>query len=332
MRLFITNIPSFYKINLYNRINEYSSIYVVYTGYGSAGRNDDFYSGQMHFPHKFLQGNGVVKCLYTIYLLLFNRFDEVIVGGWDTVPNWIAVFLAPKRKTSIVVESSIFESSTAGCKSWLKRLILRNVQKAYASGQPHKRLLEVLGFKGEIVITKGVGIFNIVPQPQYTSRTSVRKFLYVGRLVKVKNLEFIINIFNRHPEFELTIIGFGVEEKRLKSIASDNIRFLGAIANKELSKYYQAADVFILPSFSEPWGLVVEEALNNGLPTMVSDRVGCHEDLVNKNTGVVFSLTDESFEEKLREITFIPRYNKMREYISLLNYKKIQENQIICYL
>jgi len=332
MKLFITNLPSFYKINLYNRINEYSSIYVVYTGYGSEGRNDDFYSGKMNFSHKFLQGNGVAKCLYTIYLLVFNRFDEVIIGGWDTVPNWIAVLLAPKRKTSVVVESSIFESSTAGYKSCLKRLFLKNVQKAYASGQPHKRLLEALGFKGQIIITKGVGIFNIVPQPQFTAHTSVCKFLYVGRLVKVKNLEFIINIFNRHPELELSIIGFGVEEIRLKSIACDNIRFLGAIANIELSKYYQAADVFILPSVSEPWGLVVEEALNNGLPVMVSDKVGCHEDLVNKNTGVVFFLTDESFEEKLREITYIPRYNKMREYISHLNYKKIQEDQINCYL
>lgn len=332
MRLFITNIPSFYKINLYNRINEYSSIYVVYTGYGSAGRNDDFYSGQMNFPHKFLQGNGAIKCLYTIYLLLFNRFDEVIIGGWDTVPNWIAVLWVSKRKTSVAVESSIFESSIVGYKAWLKRFFLCNVQTAYVSGRPHKRLLEALGFKGQIIITKGVGIFNIVPQPQFTARTSVCKFLYVGRLVKVKNLEFIINIFNRHPELELTIIGFGVEEKRLKSIACDNIRFLGAIANKELSKYYQAADVFILPSVSEPWGLVVEEALNNGLPVMVSVKVGCHEDLVDKNTGVVFSLTDESFEEKLREITYIPRYNKMREYISHLSFKNNQDYQVNCYI
>ena len=142
----------------------------------------------------------------------------------------------------------------------------------------------------------------------------------------------MIDKFNHYPDLELTIIGFGELEDELKSKAKDNIHFLGAVDNEKLSIYYQDADVFILPSLSEPWGLVVEEALNNGTPVMISEQVGCAEDLVNENTGVVFSLKGNDFDAKLKEIRDIDRYNSMCRFISTLDYEKIEQEQVNCYL
>ena len=105
-----------------------------------------------------------------------------------------------------------------------------------------------------------------------------------------------------------------------------------AVNNNQLSSYYQGADVFILPSTSEPWGLVIEEALNNGTPVMVSDKVGCAEEIITADNGIVFTLNPDNFEEQLTKIRDIEGYNKMRANIAKMDFEKIEEHQVKCYL
>lgn len=107
-----------------------------------------------------------------------------------------------------------------------------------------------------------------------------------------ERFNLVVEVFQRLkntlPSLRLTIVGFGEQEDELRALAGANVTFAGAVNNKRLPEIYQAHDVFILPSKSEPWGLVVEEALNNGMPVIVSDRVGCHKALINAQNGLVF--------------------------------------------
>jgi glycosyltransferase involved in cell wall biosynthesis len=85
----------------------------------------------------------------------------------------------------------------------------------------------------------------------------------------------------RQPRPYLLIVGDGEERQRLEQQAegNDDIRFLG--------------DVFVLPSQHEPWGLVVNEAMNAGRPAIVSNDAGCQQDLVCEgDTGAVFPVGD----------------------------------------
>lgn len=331
-KIIITNLPSFYKINLYNEIAKQINILVIYTFDHAQGRNKDFYSGEMLFEHIFLS-QSTSKRIRQLFGILHNTdYKEIIIGGWDSISMWLSAMVSQKQKNALVIESSYIESSTSGIKGLIKRLFLSRITKIYASGLAQRKISDNLGFKGETIITKGVGVFNYIKQPPYTSRDEVRRFLYIGRLVAVKNIEFIIDKFNKHPELELTIIGFGELEEKLKAMAKDNIKFLGAVDNKDLYKHYQRADVFILPSKSEPWGLVVEEALNNGTPVMISNKVGCSEEIINSENGVVFSLDSDDFEEQLSKIRDIQRYNKMREYISKMDFDSIEKQQVNCYI
>lgn len=331
-KIIITNLPSFYKINLYNEIAKQINILVIYTFDHAQGRNKDFYSGEMQFEHIFLS-QSTSKRIRQLFGILHNTdYKEIIIGGWDSISMWLSAMVSQKQKNALVIESSYIESSTSGIKGLIKRLFLSRITKVYASGLAQRKISDNLGFKGETIITKGVGVFNYIKQPPYTSREEVRRFLYIGRLVAVKNIEFIIDKFNKHPELELTIIGFGELEEKLKAMAKDNIKFLGAVDNKDLYKHYQRADVFILPSKSEPWGLVVEEALNNGTPVMISNKVGCSEEIINSENGVIFSLDSDDFEEQLSKIRDIQRYNKMREYISKMDFDSIEKQQVNCYI
>ena len=331
-KLIITNLASFYKINLYNEINKHQKLLVLYTNDHAKGRNDDFYKGEMKFDHIFLHKNIIVKVAQLMKIILTTSYKELILGGWDSLSLWLGAFISPKKKNALVVESSYLESTTSGVKGFVKRVFVSRISKVYASGKAQRKITDDLGFKGCTIITKGVGIFNYIKQPDYESRQEVKNFLYVGRLTAVKNLEYLVDKFNKHPELSLTIIGFGELENNLKAMANTNITFLGAINNSDLHKYYKMADVFVLPSVVEPWGLVVEEALNNGTPVMVSDKVGCADEVINSENGVVFSLNPDNFEEQLAKIRDVERYNEMRKAISTMDFECIEQYQVNCYL
>ena len=119
-------------------------------------------------------------------------------------------------------------------------------------GNPHAKLTRMFGFREENIIWHSVGLFNWPPLPPFEPRDKVKRFLYVGRLIPKKNLDWLIGQFEKHGDLELDIIGYGILEDGLRTrIKTDNIRLLGAVNNKDLPSYYRQADVFILPSISE---------------------------------------------------------------------------------
>ena len=97
---------------------------------------------------------------------------------------------------------------------------------------------------------------------------------------------------------------------------------------------FQNHDVVVLPSYSEVWGVVVEEALNNGIPVIVSDRVGCADENIKEgHNGLVFKNNDEdSLRKCIKAIQEIELYNKMRKYISKLDFEEIENAQVQCYI
>jgi len=83
----------------------------------------------------------------------------------------------------------------------------------------------------------------------------------------------------------LLIVGDGEERTNLEAQAArhhlDGVRFAGFRNQSELPRFFQLAQVFVLPSRHEPWGLIVNEAMACGCPVIVSSDVGCHADLVS---------------------------------------------------
>lgn len=335
-KIFVSVSPGFYKKKLFSELNKKIDIKVIYTtSYDESSRNGDFMKGNMDYPYLTLSGSTIKQCIEIIKIILTEDYDEFIAGDYTSLCSWMHIFFSKKKKNSVIIESTYRETKTSGIRALLKRFFFSRVSKAYVCGTPHERLTKMFGFNGKNIIWHSVGLFNCLPQPQYTPRKQVRKFLFVGRLIPVKNLVWLIEQFENHLDLELDIIGFGILENELKKrIKTDNIRLLGAVDNNELPYYYREADVFILPSLTETWGLVVEEALNNGIPVMLSHMVGCADDLViPAKTGVVFKLNDiDDFECKLKQIIDIENYNLMRKYISTLNFSEREKKVVEAFI
>jgi glycosyltransferase involved in cell wall biosynthesis len=114
------------------------------------------------------------------------------------------------------------------------------------------------------------------------------------------------------PEPYLVIVGDGEEREALERQAAatgfSSIRFCGFRNQSELPRYLDLCSVFVLPSRHEPWGLIVNEAMNAGRAVIVSDDVGCQPDLVTDGVeGCVYPVRDvEALADALRRVLASP--------------------------
>ena len=128
--------------------------------------------------------------------------------------------------------------------------------------------------------------------------------LYASKLSEVKRGVDLLNAYIQmspdrvlEPRPYLLFIGEGDQRKILEEHARSrpwsSIKFLGFKNQTELPGYYDLCDVLVLPSVFEPWGLVINEAMNAGRAVVVSDQVGCGPDLVRSGeNGYVFPAGD----------------------------------------
>ncbi|KFJ87792.1 hypothetical protein IJ23_08285 [Vibrio sp. OY15] len=306
--LFITNVPSFYKVALYNELHKRKNIFVIFISDCSNIRSGDFISRDINFPHVFLtnkpfEERSRTETAFFILKEIYNlKYIRLFMSGWEMPELMPMLFFLNRRKNSIIIESSIYESKTNGIKGFLKKIYLKRFSQALVSGFLQKELVSELGFKGDVKYSYGVGIPKLkkVKNEQCSTTNNDLNFLYVGRLSYEKNLSLLVDAF-KSSRHKLTLVGDGPLRNELEFNSPNNVKFLGYLNNNELHTVYSKHHVLILPSLSEPWGLVVEEALSLGLPVIVSDKVGCKVDLIDElETGVVFSA--ESKDELLISI------------------------------
>lgn len=129
------------------------------------------FRGDFNFDFINLSGKQVYCKIWIVtHILRKCNYGELVLGGWDSIIMWWLLFVSPRSKNSLIVESSYLESNIVGIKCFLKKLFLQRISKAYVPGKSNRKLLEILNFRRRIIETRGVGIFNIIPQPLYTRK------------------------------------------------------------------------------------------------------------------------------------------------------------------
>lgn len=110
-------------------------------------------------------------------------------------------------------------------------------------------------------------------------------FLYIGRLVKYKRPELVVNVFNQ-LNYPLVIIGTGKEEKQLKSLAKSHIKFTGFVSHKDKISYLQNCKAVIF-FHEEDFGIVPVEAQAFGKPVIALNMGGASETVIHQKTGLL---------------------------------------------
>jgi glycosyltransferase involved in cell wall biosynthesis len=125
------------------------------------------------------------------------------------------------------------------------------------------------------------------------------RLIYVGRFSPEKGIPVLLRALPKlHCDFELRLVGSGSQQGQLERLASelsvrDRVQFLGAMAwGDALFDVMRNSDILILPSHTEGLGLVLLEAMSQGLPVVASDVGGIPEIVVHEVTGLLFPVGD----------------------------------------
>lgn len=335
--VYLTNTPSFYKLNLCEAIAKTGvKILLVFYGYGEEAVNTELDGTRTWtFDFEFInegdsnKRNKIITFFKLLRLMKGIKCKKILFAGWLAPEYNLYSYFSSTKKNVVVCESSIFDVSFSGIKGIIKRSIIERMSEALPSGEPHKALFDSIGFKGISHITGSVGIFNKDGNRKSNVNAPLR-YIFVGRLIDVKGIELLIDVFNNNG-LHLTIVGDGVLKEKLKKKSKANITFLGFVPNEKTGDIYCSHDVFILPSKYEPWGLVVEEALYRGLPVIVSDAVGSSIDMVkNLNTGEIFKSGDElSLQSAIDKVSL--NYKEYQKFVDMINWEDREKRQVEAY-
>lgn len=141
---------------------------------------------------------------------------------------------------------------------------------------------------------------------KYTIKDCDRVFLFVGKLEEKKGVKLLIDAFSslNQDDVKLIIVGDGSERKHIYASKNKNIIFAGFINQKSIPNYYKLAQVLVIPSIgpNETWGLVINEAMANGLAIIASDKVGAAKDLISGNGIIVPANDRQSLFNAMRDI------------------------------
>ena len=137
-----------------------------------------------------------------------------------------------------------------------------------------------------------LGVDGLAPEPPRRERAGLR-ILHVGRGVRTKGLRDVVRALaylSDRPEITLTSAGEGPEiaicrEEAKRLGVADRCRFLGQLPRAEVEPLYREADIFVFPSFREPAGNVIYEAMRWGLPVIAARRGG-PEHIVDEGCGL----------------------------------------------
>jgi len=325
----IHNIPISYKHLLFSELVRAGLEFeVVFLASGSADRIEvPELAGAPYRSRTGFQGAYEALPRWNTVSYVWRSLSEiqpsvVIISGWSDVGAWTAKLWSVfhRRPHILWAESNSFDRARGFGKELIKAIFLRGFSSAQVYGTSNAEYLCDLGFEPKTIWTKravaDTELFRLVERvgPRDDSRKVI---LFVGRLAPEKNLEFVLESVRRlsskaRQALLLRFVGYGPLEASLRRKAeslglNDMVEFAGSRKHGQLPEVYHSADVLLLPSTSEPWGLTVNEGMLCGLPAIVSDRCGCARDLVNSLTGWSFSpVNADRFAGILEQIAAMP--------------------------
>jgi glycosyltransferase involved in cell wall biosynthesis len=243
--------------------------------------------------------------------------DVIICGGYNYIASWEAVRWARRNHVPFLlwVESTArdFRSGSIFSES-LKRNFLHHCDGFVVAGKSQSEYLRRYGVPEETIFTAP----NAVDTAFFMNAASVaqanagrnrqifylpdRYVLFTGRLVPEKGIFDLLGAYSALPaelraQVGLVFAGDGAArsmlQKRAAAVTPGSVRVAGFQQRDSLAVFYALAEAFVLPTHTDPWGLVVNEAMACGLPVICSRAAGCVADLVaDRQNGILVNAGD----------------------------------------
>ena len=205
----------------------------------------------------------------------------VVLGGWNQ-PAFLEALASSRlrRVPTILWSESTGNDERSGRHEPLKRLLLQGFAGFVVPGTAARDYLTSLGVPAARITTAP----NAVDPAIFSTATRTRtdgpvRVIAVARLSREKGIDVLVEAAAGLP-VEVLVAGTGPEEARLRALAGPNVTFLGNVGRDALPALYGGADIAVVPSRSDTWGMALNEAMLAGLPIVSTTAAGGAHDLV----------------------------------------------------
>ena len=315
----VSNTPLPYHTPILNRLSERVDLHVIYMardhplgeGDPSTGAYSDRWGEPPRFPYSF-HWSWAIRSQRSDFRAQVSfgvsarlealRADVILFSSWGPLMlEPLTWRLLRGRRAVMWAESTAWSGLLRGSRSTAaRRALLHRVDAFVANGTEAAAYLGMMGVESDRIT------ISCLPSPLRPTDDGLdgsrgaRHFLFVGRLIDRKRPLAVVAAFNRLltqvPDATLTIVGDGPLMTAVRAAAApagDAVRLAGRLEGTSLNPKYAAADVLVVPSVREVWGLVVNEALAHGAFVIATDQVASARDLLDPQAGAIVPADDE---------------------------------------
>jgi glycosyltransferase involved in cell wall biosynthesis len=309
----LTEIISPYRIPVFNALAQHPgiSLHVIFLAETDPVlRQWEVHHEQIRFSHQVLPS---WRRRLMGQLLLVNRGlsgalrqaepEVILCGGYNYLASWQCLAWAGLRGVPFLswVESTQMDQRSGRILiEFLKQNFIRRCGGFVVPGMSSFEYVRSFGVREERIFKAPNAVDSDFfaceaekvrkDEAAFRERLALpaRFFLFVGRLVPEKGVFDLLQAYSVLPpelrsEVGLVFVGDGPSRAQLErqaALGPGAVRFPGFLQREELAACYALAEVFVLPTHSDPWGLVVNEAMACSLPIICTSAAGCAADLI----------------------------------------------------
>lgn len=348
--LFLSNIPAPYRVDFFNELGKLCDLTVLYERKNADDRETTWFKNSAKtyieiFLNGVKVGNDAAICFGVLKYLSKNKFDIIVVGGYSTPTGMLAIeYMRLKNilftlscdggmvKTDSILRLKVKKHFIGAADMWLststitdKYLVNYGASKNKIFRYPFTSL-----FSDEILSTP----FTKEQKNDIKKHLGLKNekiILSVGQFIYRKGFDVLINSMkNINKNCSLYIVGGEAPIEYLvlrDKLALANVFFIDFMNKDQLKKYYLAADLFVLPTREDVWGLVINEAMANGLPVITTNKCVSGLELI-ENFKNGFIVPVDNIDQLSEKISIILNDALLAEDMASNNLKKISDYTI----
>ncbi|MBQ8594529.1 MAG: glycosyltransferase [Oscillospiraceae bacterium] len=292
---FLTNIPSPYRVSFFNELGKYCELTVFFERSMSDERDKSWGNYEFkNFSGIILKGKNISTdksfAPSIKKYLKSNKFDHVVVCNSFTPTGIYAIFYMKKNNIDYCIEGDgAFVKKENFLKKLFKKSIIKGAKGYFSTSKTHDEYYLTYGAEKNLIFRypfTSVMEENVLDSPLDTEDKNKikislgineeRMILSVGQFVYRKGFDVLLKaVRNLDKSIGVYIIGGNPTSDMESFVCShnlSNVHFLSFKKPEELRQYYKVADVFVLPTREDIWGLVVNEAMAVGTPVIATDK------------------------------------------------------------
>jgi glycosyltransferase involved in cell wall biosynthesis len=332
----INNMPTPYRTDLYNYLCcKYKYEFIVI--YSSSNEDNRNWSNDINinYKHRILKSqtikinkkndNKYIHIPINIISTLNDLNPDIVIGHEYNPTVYLAYKWAKRKKKKFISWSDgtlNSEKNINWIQNKIRTMICRNASSFIASSTKTKEAQISYGADEKKVF---ISFLTVDINKYLVKKLEYGYFnlLFVGRLIKGKGIDLLFNALKEiNTNFCLSIVGSGPEEDELKKLTydlniADKVKFCGYKNQEEIIEQYKKADIFILPTREDCFGLVITEAMCAGLPIICSKYADGAFDLIDegKNGFIIDPYDATELKEKIEYLLTKPKeIKRMGEY------------------